>query len=1288
MTGRIFISYRRADSQYATDRIYERLEAQFGSENVFMDIDDIPLGVNFRVYIDQQVSTSDIVLAVIGDHWLDSTDPEGNLRLHNPSDFVRLELEAALKQGIKLIPVFIGGVQAIPASKLPESLQELPMLNATRIRRGKDFLPDVERLIRGIQRIFTEQTTQREQNKAALAELKDSATEIINRLNTFEALMIQDMRKRTVLEREAQQFKEQLREHLSDPKKQLRVDIGVFSERVEKLQDNLMELALQIEEGKQARALEAAHTAAEKIAEQQAEHDRLAKEIAEKQRKEKEIAEADRIAREKAEAEQIAREKAEADRRAREKAEAELKAKEIAEKDRKAKEIAEVERIAKQKAEAERRTRQKAEVERKARQKADRAAQRREQIAQLKALVGKVPVWAWAAVAVVVLGIIFGPMVWNGITSIVSSSQTPDFVKSLQIYVDENPPDFEDDFSSVKDSSWSHVLLDNHITDENLDNYIQGGYFLVNHSEADNWGEINLGDLEGNTPLIGTDFVLELDVAPTRKDDPNAMFVVYFRSITTRRQNIFGINENEWIVLYEDMDDTGEIVRGQSDLLKIGETNKIQIFAQGDQVAFYINGELLTQVQHNQIMGSYNNFGFAVGEKVFQGGIDNIRFWNLDEEKPILADESEDVTAEAEVLAEFATQVTSNPPGFSDDFEGTERPYWTQNLNEDYEVIDFVSGGKFRIQDSPETRTAYAFRPIDAYLSDFIFQFEFTPQQFDDESLLNIEFRSGTNGAYVFRFAHAGAWDLSVSDGDPRSELTGGSYRQFMTGETYSIRLIALFDEIAVMLNEEILGYVRDASIDQGELQIAVEASSPFQVDLDNIQVWDLSGELGLEEYQSSQSEGERQQYTEDAKAFAESVLAYLGGTAPTFSEDFEAIQPYMYEQPVYQDEQQDAAMAEVVVDGVLHLDSTNIVMSNDRWGFNFVDMRAENYALQFDFAILENQSEEVINISKGPGPDMGVGYNSHIMYSSDGNMFEMREEAPDSSEQILLTDFIQYPDREATYTLLLIFYDSRFAAFLDGTFLGYLEGLQFSIDQEILFNVNAPGTTVVNFDNIQFWNLDGVEIGEQREPTVVEPGFDYERLLAKIERELQPTFEDDFSQADMVWGGTSEGLAIWALVDGGELMITDHAEDVDWTSDHAVRGLTFPTNGLFDAGNFLFEFDYSFRSVYEIGIRFRSSRDLESGYKFYAIQGGGWVLSQEKVIESGSYLENGGSNHIRLLVVDQYLAVILNNELKFVTDDLTSIGTTNRIWVSGEHGSEALFDNVKFWNLDGVDFE
>ena len=42
--GKIFISYRRADSEYVVGRIYEELCDSYGKENMFKDIDSIPLG--------------------------------------------------------------------------------------------------------------------------------------------------------------------------------------------------------------------------------------------------------------------------------------------------------------------------------------------------------------------------------------------------------------------------------------------------------------------------------------------------------------------------------------------------------------------------------------------------------------------------------------------------------------------------------------------------------------------------------------------------------------------------------------------------------------------------------------------------------------------------------------------------------------------------------------------------------------------------------------------------------------------------------------------------------------------------------------------------------------------------------------------------------------------------------------------------------------------------------------------------------------------------------------------
>ena len=67
--SKILISYRREDSADVTGRIYNRLIHVF-PQSVFRDVDSIPLGVDFRAYLDEQVAKCDVFLAVIGRGWL------------------------------------------------------------------------------------------------------------------------------------------------------------------------------------------------------------------------------------------------------------------------------------------------------------------------------------------------------------------------------------------------------------------------------------------------------------------------------------------------------------------------------------------------------------------------------------------------------------------------------------------------------------------------------------------------------------------------------------------------------------------------------------------------------------------------------------------------------------------------------------------------------------------------------------------------------------------------------------------------------------------------------------------------------------------------------------------------------------------------------------------------------------------------------------------------------------------------------------------------------------------
>ncbi len=145
--SKILISYRREDSADATGRIYDRRVQQFGRTAVFKDVDSIPLGINFRKHLDEQVGKCDVFLAVIGPDWMGIKAGEGKSRLDDPRDFVRIEIESALQRQIPVIPVLVRGATIPDPERLPSSLQELSDRNGIVVRHDPDFHRDMDRLI-------------------------------------------------------------------------------------------------------------------------------------------------------------------------------------------------------------------------------------------------------------------------------------------------------------------------------------------------------------------------------------------------------------------------------------------------------------------------------------------------------------------------------------------------------------------------------------------------------------------------------------------------------------------------------------------------------------------------------------------------------------------------------------------------------------------------------------------------------------------------------------------------------------------------------------------------------------------------------------------------------------------------------------------------------------------------------------------------------------------------------------------------------------------------------------
>jgi TIR domain len=137
MVAKVFISYRHVDSAGSAGRVRDRLARESGRDLVFMDVDSIPLGANLIEYIGNEVANCGVLLAVIGPNWL-------NARLNNPNDFVRIEIAAALRQRIPVIPILIDDA-TIP-HQLPDELKELSLCNGLRVR-NEAFDRDMEWLI-------------------------------------------------------------------------------------------------------------------------------------------------------------------------------------------------------------------------------------------------------------------------------------------------------------------------------------------------------------------------------------------------------------------------------------------------------------------------------------------------------------------------------------------------------------------------------------------------------------------------------------------------------------------------------------------------------------------------------------------------------------------------------------------------------------------------------------------------------------------------------------------------------------------------------------------------------------------------------------------------------------------------------------------------------------------------------------------------------------------------------------------------------------------------------------
>ena len=137
---KIILSYRRSDSDAIAGRIRDNLALYYGNESVFIDVDNIPFGIDFREHIRKAFGEHDLMLAIVGNKWTGARKG-GRTRIQEETDPVRVEVEMALERRMPLIPVLVEGARMPKAEELPEPLKDFSFRNAAEIEFRARFPP-------------------------------------------------------------------------------------------------------------------------------------------------------------------------------------------------------------------------------------------------------------------------------------------------------------------------------------------------------------------------------------------------------------------------------------------------------------------------------------------------------------------------------------------------------------------------------------------------------------------------------------------------------------------------------------------------------------------------------------------------------------------------------------------------------------------------------------------------------------------------------------------------------------------------------------------------------------------------------------------------------------------------------------------------------------------------------------------------------------------------------------------------------------------------------------------
>jgi hypothetical protein len=204
--SKIFISYRKEDSQKSATSLHSVLIYNFGIDSVFYDSECIQGGDEWRKKLEEGVNSSTVVLILIENtpKWL-GEERIGNrvkYRIDSESDWVRNEILLAQKARKTIIPVLIDNATLPEESELPSELQFLVGLQYPEPIKSNYFNKDVQNLLNDLEKLGIARVTNSKitdvptQNKLKLQPYHRYTCDRSYQYKIFEELLIDKTRSR------------------------------------------------------------------------------------------------------------------------------------------------------------------------------------------------------------------------------------------------------------------------------------------------------------------------------------------------------------------------------------------------------------------------------------------------------------------------------------------------------------------------------------------------------------------------------------------------------------------------------------------------------------------------------------------------------------------------------------------------------------------------------------------------------------------------------------------------------------------------------------------------------------------------------------------------------------------------------------------------------------------------------------------------------------------------------------------------------------------------------------